>query len=107
MGRYWVPEYGSAEDEKQFEYLLRYWPYNHVQEGMKSRSILFTAAGPGWGVQTVDASEEEEQRGGGDDEEGGSRVVGKKEGGDGQGGVGEEGDDGVPDPVFEDGFVML
>src|SRR6266576_5312230 len=41
MARYWVPEYGSAEDEKQFKFLLEYSPYHHVKEGTKYPAILF------------------------------------------------------------------
>jgi prolyl oligopeptidase len=43
MARYWVPEYGSAEDAAQFEYLLKYSPYHHVKAGVKYPAILFTA----------------------------------------------------------------
>jgi prolyl oligopeptidase len=43
MARYWVPEYGSAEDESQFRYLLKYSPYHNVREGVKYPAILFTA----------------------------------------------------------------
>jgi len=43
MARYWVPEYGSAEDARQFEYLLRYSPYQNVKAGTKYPAILFTA----------------------------------------------------------------
>jgi len=43
MARYWVPEYGSAEDAKQFETLLAYSPYHHVQEGTRYPAIYLTA----------------------------------------------------------------
>jgi prolyl oligopeptidase len=35
VGRFWIPEYGSADDPAQFEYLLRYSPYHNVREGVR------------------------------------------------------------------------
>jgi len=43
MARYWVPEYGSAEDADQFKYLLAYSPYQHVKPGTKYPAVLLTA----------------------------------------------------------------
>jgi prolyl oligopeptidase len=43
MARYWVPEYGSSEDPKQFEYLLKYSPYQNVKPGVKYPAMLITA----------------------------------------------------------------
>jgi len=43
MARYWVPEYGSAEDAQQFEFLRAYSPYHNVRPGTKYPAILFTA----------------------------------------------------------------
>ena len=43
MARYWVPEYGSSEDPKQFEYLLKYSPYQNVKPGVKYPAMLLTA----------------------------------------------------------------
>ena len=43
MARYWVPEYGSAEDPKQFEFLRKYSPYQNVKPGVKYPAVLFTA----------------------------------------------------------------
>jgi len=37
----WVPEYGSAEDPKQFEVLYKYSPYQHVDKGAKYPAVLF------------------------------------------------------------------
>lgn len=37
----WVPEYGSADDPRQFEYLLRYSPYQNVRDGVKYPAVLF------------------------------------------------------------------
>ena len=34
MAKYWVPEYGSSEDKKQFRYIYAYSPYQHVKKGV-------------------------------------------------------------------------
>ena len=31
VGRFWIPEYGSADDPQQFPYLLKYSPYHNVR----------------------------------------------------------------------------
>lgn len=41
VGRYWISEYGSAEDPEQFEYLRAYSPYHNVQEGVEYPAVLF------------------------------------------------------------------
>jgi prolyl oligopeptidase len=41
VARYWVPEYGSAEDPEQFKYIYAYSPYQHVKAGTKYPSVLF------------------------------------------------------------------
>ncbi|MEZ6319120.1 MAG: prolyl oligopeptidase family serine peptidase [Phycisphaerales bacterium] len=43
MARYWVPEYGSAENAQQFETLRKYSPYQNVKPGTKYPAVLFTA----------------------------------------------------------------
>ncbi len=43
MARYWVPEYGSAESESEFEWLSKYSPYQHVKAGTAYPAVLFTA----------------------------------------------------------------
>ena len=43
MARYWVPEYGSSEDPKQFQYLLKYSPYQNVKPNVKYPAMLITA----------------------------------------------------------------
>ncbi len=43
MARYWVPEYGTAEDEAQFRFLEAYSPYHHVKPGTKYPAVLLTA----------------------------------------------------------------
>lgn len=40
-GPYWVPEYGSSDDEAQFKYLLAYSPYQNVKDGTKYPAVLF------------------------------------------------------------------
>ncbi|MGA9673023.1 MAG: prolyl oligopeptidase family serine peptidase [Terracidiphilus sp.] len=41
VGRYWVTEYGSSENEKQFSYLLKYSPYQNVKVGTDYPAIMF------------------------------------------------------------------
>jgi prolyl oligopeptidase len=41
VARWWVPEYGSADDPAQFTYLYAYSPYHHVQRGVKYPGVLF------------------------------------------------------------------
>jgi prolyl oligopeptidase len=43
MARYWVPEYGSAENAAQFQTLVAYSPYHHVQQGTSYPAVLLTA----------------------------------------------------------------
>jgi prolyl oligopeptidase len=40
-GPYWVPEYGNAENLKQFPYIYAYSPYQHVEKGKKYPAVLF------------------------------------------------------------------
>ena len=44
IAKLWVPEYGSAEDPKQFEWLYAYSPYHHVKQGAEYPAILFMSA---------------------------------------------------------------
>lgn len=41
VGSYWVTEYGSAEKEKQFPYLLKYSPYHNVKPGKAYPAVMF------------------------------------------------------------------
>jgi prolyl oligopeptidase len=41
VGSWWVTEYGSADDPKQFEYLRRYSPYHNVKPGTQYPAVLF------------------------------------------------------------------
>ncbi len=41
VGSYWKTEYGSAESEKQFPYLLKYSPYQNVKRHTNYPAILF------------------------------------------------------------------
>lgn len=41
VARFWVPEYGSADDPQQFEYLLKYSPYHNVKKGTKYPAVMF------------------------------------------------------------------
>ena len=40
VARFWVPEYGSADEPEQFKYLYAYSPYHHVQPGTKYPAVL-------------------------------------------------------------------
>jgi prolyl oligopeptidase len=41
VGSYWTSEYGSAEDEKQFPYLLKYSPYQNVKAKTSYPAVMF------------------------------------------------------------------
>lgn len=41
FGRLWTTEYGSAENEKDFPYLLKYSPYQNVKAGTKYPAVMF------------------------------------------------------------------
>jgi len=41
VAKFWVPEYGSADDPVQFKYLYAYSPYHHVKRGTKYPAVLF------------------------------------------------------------------
>jgi len=44
VGRAWIPEYGSADDPKQFPFLYKYSPYHNVKEGTAYPPTLITTA---------------------------------------------------------------
>ena len=44
IAKLWIPEYGSAEDPKQFDWLYAYSPYQHVKAGTEYPAILFMTA---------------------------------------------------------------
>lgn len=44
IARWWIPEYGSAENPEQFPFLYEYSPYHHVREGEKYPAVLFITA---------------------------------------------------------------
>ena len=41
VARYWTPEYGSAEDPKQFAYIYKYSPYHNVKAGANYPATMF------------------------------------------------------------------
>ncbi len=41
VARYWVSEYGSADDPEQFKYIYAYSPYHHVRQGTKYPAVVF------------------------------------------------------------------
>ena len=44
IARFWIAEYGSAEDPEQYRWLRAYSPYHHVREGVRYPAVLFTTA---------------------------------------------------------------
>ena len=44
IAKLWIPEYGSSEDPKQFDWLYAYSPYHHVKQGVEYPAILFMTA---------------------------------------------------------------
>ena len=44
IAKLWIPEYGSSDDPKQFEYLYAYSPYHHVKAGTRYPAVLFMTA---------------------------------------------------------------
>jgi prolyl oligopeptidase len=43
IGRYWVSEYGSSDDEEQFKYIHKYSPYHNIEKNKKYPAVLLTA----------------------------------------------------------------
>jgi prolyl oligopeptidase len=43
IARYWIPEYGAAEDAEQFRWLLRYSPYQNIRVGVNVPPMLVTS----------------------------------------------------------------
>jgi prolyl oligopeptidase len=44
LGKLWIPEYGSAENEEQFKVLYAYSPYHHVHRGTSYPALLMLSA---------------------------------------------------------------
>lgn len=44
IARYWIAEYGSAEDAEQYQWLRAYSPYHQVRDGVRYPAVLFTTA---------------------------------------------------------------
>lgn len=43
MARYWVPEYGTAENAEQYKFLRPYSPYQNIKPGTKYPAVFLTA----------------------------------------------------------------
>jgi len=41
VGKWWTSEYGSADDPKQFAYLIKYSPYHNAKPGTRYPAIMF------------------------------------------------------------------
>ena len=44
VGRFWIPEYGSADDPEQFAFLLKYSPYHNIRAGAPYPATLVMTA---------------------------------------------------------------
>ena len=44
IAKLWIPEYGTADNPQQFEYLYAYSPYHQVRPGTRYPAILFMTA---------------------------------------------------------------
>ena len=44
IAKLWIPEYGSADDPKQFDFIYAYSPYQHVKAGTEYPAVLFMTA---------------------------------------------------------------
>jgi prolyl oligopeptidase len=44
IARFWIAEYGSAEDPVQAEWLRRYSPYHNIRAGVRYPAVLLTTA---------------------------------------------------------------
>ena len=44
VGRFWIPEYGSADDPEQFRFLLKYSPYHNIRPGVRYPPTLVMTA---------------------------------------------------------------
>jgi prolyl oligopeptidase len=44
IARFWIAEYGSAEDPEQYRWLRAYSPYHNVRDGIRYPPVLFTTA---------------------------------------------------------------
>jgi prolyl oligopeptidase len=44
VGRFWIPEYGSADDPAQFAFLLQYSPYHNIRPGARYPATLVMTA---------------------------------------------------------------
>jgi prolyl oligopeptidase len=44
IARFWINEYGSAEDAEQFRWLRAYSPYHNTRPGTRYPAVLFTTA---------------------------------------------------------------
>jgi len=44
IAKLWIPEYGTADDPKQFDWIYAYSPYHHVKAGTEYPAVLFMTA---------------------------------------------------------------
>src|SRR5258708_1182547 len=55
VARFWVPEYGSAEDPEQFKFIHAYSPYHRVRPGTNYPAVMFVTGDANTGVAPLHA----------------------------------------------------
>lgn len=55
IARYWIPEYGSADDAAAFSWILRYSPYQNIRAGVNVPPMLVTAGANDFRVDPMNA----------------------------------------------------
>jgi prolyl oligopeptidase len=43
VAKFWVPEYGTAQNPDQFKFIYKYSPYQHVEKGTKYPAVLLVS----------------------------------------------------------------
>jgi prolyl oligopeptidase len=43
VAKFWVPEYGTAQNPDQFKFIYKYSPYQHVEKGVKYPAVLLVS----------------------------------------------------------------
>lgn len=55
IARYWIPEYGSAEDSTQLDFLLAYSPYHNIRPNIAYPAALFQSGETDWRTHPLHA----------------------------------------------------
>ncbi|HLI84753.1 MAG TPA: prolyl oligopeptidase family serine peptidase [Bryobacteraceae bacterium] len=43
VAKFWIPEYGTAQNPNQFPFIYKYSPYQHVEKGVKYPAVLLVS----------------------------------------------------------------